>query len=110
MDLKAYVIAGVTLLLSGCFSTPEPLEQVFRCSDSFDVLISNRTETDLQADIDGEHYRLRRVPSASGDKFQTDDANMQLWFKGHEASLKLLSYPIQICTLVVPNNRVEPSY
>jgi|GEM_PF-3341137 len=108
--MKIYVIGAATLLLAGCFSTPEPQDQVFRCSDSFDVHISNRTEADLQADIDGEHYLLSRVPSASGEKFQSHDANMQLWFKGHEASLKLLGYPIQICTLVVPKNSVDPSY
>lgn len=93
--------------LSGCISQPEIVDQVYRCSDHYDVVVSDRSDTKIHAEMLGKYYVLNRTVSASGEKYRTHDEQVKMWFKGEQASIKLSGYPIQMCNLVVPMNNID---
>ncbi len=93
--------------LTACGSQPEVVDQVYRCSDRYEVLVSDRSETKIHVEMLGKYYVLNRIASASGEKFKSHDEQVQMWFKGEQASIKNSGYPIQMCHLVVPMNNID---
>lgn len=102
------VLASVALVsLSACMSQPDVSDQIYRCSDQFDVVVSERSETKVHVEMLGKYYVLNRMASASGEKFKSHDEQVKMWFKGEQASIKNSGYPIQMCHLVVPMNNID---
>jgi heat shock protein HslJ/membrane-bound inhibitor of C-type lysozyme len=83
----------------GQAAAAEPLPTEFECGDR-SVRASLLGDT-VQLDAGGEIFRMRRVISASGAKYEADgDPRTIFWSKGREAFVQVRGQVLGMCTVV----------
>jgi heat shock protein HslJ/membrane-bound inhibitor of C-type lysozyme len=113
LNAPSTVVAGAAVLLlgAGCVrgeaTGAEPSPTAFECGERT-VRVSSLGDA-MQLDAGGETFRMRRVISASGAKYEAEgNPGTIFWNKGREASIQVKGQALGVCVLAVSTEPAAP--